>query len=166
MERTFALYQEFDEAVDCYASQPEYFNVFGARYTPDFLIHYKSGYAEYAEVKHSSFMRDDFSAKHERRKQVIHAINKHDLQLVSELDFNSVQTANYELLYPYKQLDISTIRSEIDYLPKRIPFAKLECAVKKLVGANSAHAWALVANQFFLFDTSQPLRPETKLMRA
>ncbi|MEP4888686.1 MAG: hypothetical protein ABJV04_01560 [Aliiglaciecola sp.] len=166
LERKYALHCEFDESVVCYTTQPEYFSVFGKRYTPDFLVCYQSGHAEYVEVKHTSYMRDDFFQKHKHRKRSIYEMTKLDLILVSEQDFNGVESQNYELLNPYKQIDTTELLTDIKLFPKRLTFSKFEKAIEKLSGATKAHAWALVAKHHYRFDVFRPFDADSMLMRA
>lgn len=166
LELYYALMLEFDESVRCYASQPEFFNVYGKRYTPDFLTHYVSGYSQYVEVKHTFFINDDFFGKHELRKEVILSHTKEELIIVSELDIDSVTTENYELLKGFRQVDVSDLLTKIERLPKKVSLARLEKFVSKIVGFTRAHAWALVAHQHFYFDVSKPFGADTMLMRG
>ncbi|MFY0670159.1 MAG: hypothetical protein JXQ95_19160 [Alteromonas stellipolaris] len=165
LERKYALHCEFDESVERYCSQPEYFSVFGQRYTPDFLVQYKSGHAEYVEVKHSSYMDDDFFLKHKKRKISIYEMLQLDLILVSEKDFNAVESENYERLRQYRNIDTTALISEIGHLPKRLTLKKLEKLIEKKSGTTRAHAWALVAKQHYHFDVSQPFSADSILMR-
>lgn len=166
LEMRYALLLEYDEFVKGYATQPEYFDVYGRRYTPDFLVDYKSGYSDYIEVKHTTFMDDEFFRKHELRKEVIYARTKLNLILVSELDIKPTVTANYELLKSFRQLEVDSLIPEIQRLPKTLPFSRLEKFVSKIAGFTRAHAWALVAHQYFHFNVTEPFGTDTKLMRA
>lgn len=165
LEMNYALTLEFDEAVKSYATQPEYFNVYGKRYTPDFLVEYQSGYSDYVEVKHTSFIDDDFFSRHDLRKEVIYQHNRNELMLVSELDLDSKIISNYELLKPYKQIDIEFIIPLLDSLPKKLTLKKLESHISKHPNSTRAHVWALIAHQFFDFDARFNLGPNTLLMR-
>ncbi|WP_339351063.1 hypothetical protein [uncultured Alteromonas sp.] len=165
LERRFALHCEFDESVECYSTQPEHFSVFGKRYTPDFLVQYKSGLAEYVEVKNSSYMDDDFFLKHKKRKLVIYETTRLDLVLISEEDFNKIESENYELLRQYRDIDTTALIDEINRLPKRLTLSMLEKAMGKISGTTRAHAWALVAKQHYHFDVSKPFSADSMLMR-
>ena len=165
LERNYALMLEFDESVKEYASQPESFNVFGRRYTPDFLVEYKSGYAEYVEIKHTHYMDDEFFERHHLRKKVVHKLTGLELVLMSELDIDSVAVGNYDLLLGYKGLDVNHLVPKIGKLSKKLKLSRLEKLVSNLSGGSRAHAWALVSQQHFYFDTSKPFNTETTLMR-
>lgn len=165
LERNYALMLEYDESVRQYASQPESFSVFGRRYSPDFLVEYVSGYAEYVEVKHTRYMDDEFFDRQQLRKQVIHQVTQLELLLVSELDIDPVEIENYDLLMGYKALDVSHILSEITKISKKVKLSRLETLVSSLSGGSQALAWALVSQQYFYFDTSKPFNAETTLMR-
>lgn len=165
LEMNYALTLEFDESVKSYCTQPEYFSVYGKRYTPDFLIEYKSGYSDYVEVKHTHFIDDDFFSLHHLRKEVIYQHNRHELMLVSELDLDSKIISNYELLKPYKQIDVEPITPLLVKLPRKLTLKRLEFHISKHSNGTRAHAWALVANQFFDFDARFNLGPDTLLMR-
>ena len=166
LESTYALHLEFDESVACYASQPEFFSVHGRRYTPDFEVLYKSGYSEYVEVKNSLFMDDEFFEIHKLRKRFIYDLTKRELRVVSELDFNDIETENYKILKRYRTVNVSELVPKTHILPKKLPLSKLEKWVEKIDGATKAHAWALVANQYFHFNVFEPLGSESLLMRA
>lgn len=166
LELYYALMLEFDESVRHYASQPEFFNVYGRRYTPDFLVLYTSGYAEYIEVKHTVFIKDEFLKKHEMRKELINSLTKLKLTLISELDIDAIATENYELLKGFRQLDVSHLLPKIKTLPRKLSLVRLEKFISKIEGSTRAHAWALVAHQHFYFDVSEPFGADTILMRG
>jgi len=166
LEQDYALSLEFDEHVKNYATQPEFFSVYGRRYTPDFLVEYTSGYAEYVEVKHTAFMDEEFFNKHDLRKEVIFTFNGLNLMLISELELSPVAVHNYELLASYKQLNVTDLLPMLQNLPKVLTFTRLEKFISKIKGYTRAHAWALVAHEFFHFNLTEPLDSHTKLMRA
>lgn len=165
LERQYALMLEFDVAVHEYASQPESFSVHGRRYTPDFLVEYKSGHAEYVEIKHTYYLNDEFYDRHQLRKQIIHEVTGLELVLLSELDIDNVEVGNYELLMGYKTLNVNHLQPVICNLPRKIKLSRLEKLVSNLPGGSRAHAWSLVAHQHFCFDTSEPFNAETTLMK-
>lgn len=165
LERNYALILEFDESVQEYASQPESFSVFGRRYTPDFLVEYKSGHSEYVEVKHTQYQDEKFEAEHPQNQQTILQMTQQDLVLISEHDIDPIELENYDLLYGYKAIDINHLLPEICKLPKKLKLSRLEKLVSNLSGGSRAHAWALVSQQHFYFDTSKPFNAETTLMR-
>lgn len=166
LERKYALHCEFDESVERYCTQPEYFSVYGKRYTPDFLIQYKSGLSEYIEIKHSYYMSEDFFLKHKQRKRIIYETTRLDLILLSEKDFNRIESENYELLRQYRDIDTALLIDEISRLPNRLTLSKLEKAIGKISGTTRAHAWALVAKQHYHFDVTKPLNADSVLMRS
>lgn len=165
LERKYGITLEFEESIHQYASQPESFSVYGRRYTPDFLMEYKSGHAEYVEIKHTHYMNDEFFERHFLRKRVIYMLTGLELVLRSELDVDSIEVENYELLMGYKTLDVNHLQPVICNLPKRTKLSRLEKLVSNLPGGSRAHAWSLVAQQHFYFDTSKPFNAETTLMR-
>ncbi len=110
-------------------------------------------------------MDDDFFLKHKKRKLVIYETTRLDLVLISEEDFNKVESENYELLRQYRDIDTTALIDEINRLPKRLTLSMLEKAMGKISGTTRAHAWALVAKQHYHFDVSKPFSADSMLMR-
>ena len=164
LESNYALSLEFDSSVTSYCSQPEHFDVYGKRYTPDFLVQYKSGLCEYIEVKHTCYMDEFFFRKHTLRQECVYALTKCTLKLISEKDIHVVAVNNLRMLKRY--LDISVIHLlEKVGSRKTITFEHLKNAVKKIHNATPVDAWALVAQQYFLFDITKPLNDDVTLQR-
>lgn len=166
LERSYALSLEFDESVLRYASQPESFEVYGRTYTPDFLVEYRSGRAQYTEVKHTHFVNDEFRRLHPLREEVIRQLTGLPLQLVTDADIDKVVKDNQDLLLPFRSTDISALIPLLKDLPQKLSLLKLEAILTMLKGFERSHAWALLAHQYFHFDMRTPLNPYTVLVKV
>ena len=165
LERDYALLLEFDESVQSFSSQTEYFNVFGKRYTPDFCVLYASGLTEYVEVKHTTFLDDAFFEAHALRQHSIYQETRSCLKLFSENEICVPSLDNLRLLNRYRQLDVKHILPLLNLKTKKMKFKALENAISRLDGASRAHAWGLVAQHYFVFDNSSPITPDTVIQR-
>ncbi|WP_169303169.1 TnsA endonuclease N-terminal domain-containing protein [Thalassotalea mangrovi] len=108
LEEKHALTLEFDNSVRSYTSQPGSLLINGKRYTPDFLVDYHSGKAEWHEVKHSGVIKrtPDFKKTFRLNRIGLLEAFKIKLKLFTEEHLENFNIGVLKELYRFKAVDV------------------------------------------------------------
>ncbi|MDO6620148.1 Tn7 transposase TnsA N-terminal domain-containing protein [Shewanella sp. 6_MG-2023] len=171
LEAERLLMLEFDKNVVAYNTQPHSFsytvNKKVYRYTPDIIISHKQKGIYFEEVKPLSKLENDKNRnKFNLLKMLFWDGLGMVLETVTDEDIHHVYTiANYKKLYGFYGLKPTVkCQESLAELPKILSYSELvEFATK-----NNWHlcdAIILIANQFYTFELSLLLNPNTKLIK-
>lgn len=158
---------ECDPTIRAYAAQPEQVEIYTDKkkqcYTPDFLVLYHSGFAEYIEVHHKSLIDADYRERIRSFDAYTRKTLGVGIKLISVDKLHSVHMANLALLAQYATSHQVT--------PSVAPQGEMtlgeliEC-LKELPGCEIAHAYGLLAANEFIFNYFEPLTKHTLLTRV
>lgn len=166
-ELILAFKLECDPNVKLFATQPEQIEVTidkkVYRYTPDFLVLYHSGFAEYIEVHHESLVDKEYHSK-------IHLFNEYTrkkaqigLRLIIVDKLNTIFMANLNLITMY----YSEHSFPLTMLPDGdLTFGELIECLEGIAKNPVAEAYGLIASNVYKFDMEKPLNASTTLMRG
>lgn len=164
LERNYALSLEFDDEVKCYTSQPDSIMVHGRRYTPDFLVVYKSKPAEFVEVKINDIVKRDknFENTFSLNRTAIMELTRLNLVLKTDVDIRKVNITTLDRLYRFVDVNITNLK-HIGEFPRQTSLADLaEYLDSKSLGG-IVDAWALVAQKVYSPDDHSDFGYESML---
>ncbi|MEL0653542.1 TnsA endonuclease N-terminal domain-containing protein [Pseudoalteromonas issachenkonii] len=158
---------ECDPNVEMFATQPEQIEVTidkkVRRYTPDFLVLYRSGFAEYIEIHHESQVDNSYRSK-------IHLFNEYTrktaqigIRLIIVDKLNTIFMANLNLITMYysKPSFPLTILST-----RELTFGELIESLEGIASCPVSEAYGLIASNVYNFDMQKPLTVSTILTRV
>ena len=154
---------ELLEPVTMYAAQPETMRLAkNDSYTPDFLVVYKSGFAEYVEVHHSVFVDEPFINKIERFSQYSKETTGCEIRLITERDMDLRFAKTYEQIQ-FQLADEIPESLVLNSLPKHIHFESLIASLATYYDNPVSIAYRLIADGFYEVDFSQLITLNTEL---
>ncbi|MGE6448518.1 Tn7 transposase TnsA N-terminal domain-containing protein [Pseudoalteromonas tetraodonis] len=158
---------ECDPNVVMFTCQPEQIAVTidkkTRRYTPDFLVLYRSGFSEYIEIHHASKVDDAYRAKIAFFDKFTRKKAKIGIRLIVVDKLNSIEMANLSLLTQYYAAPTFPLSMAPD---GQLTFAELIQSLEAIAVCPISEAYGLIAAKVYHLNLSKPLTGTTVLTRA
>jgi hypothetical protein len=158
---------ECDPDVVAFTSQPEQIKLTiegkVRHYTPDFLVLYRSGFAEYIEVHHESLLDDAYRSKLAHFDKYTRQTAQIGIRLIVVDKINSIEMMNLGLLtkhYASPQFDIAQAPDG------ELTFGALIDSIRAVAHCPISEAYGLIAANEYRFNRYQPLNSSTILTRV
>tara|TARA_R110001583_G_scaffold195484_1_gene374106 strand:- start:4855 stop:5463 length:609 start_codon:yes stop_codon:yes gene_type:complete len=169
LEYTHLCIFECNPNIVAYASQPESIHITqngkNIRYSPDALVLYTDGSAEYIEIHQSKFTDDEFKSKIALFSEYTEQTANTPIRIVSELGLCPITRVNYQLISACKSTEAPN-KNTICSLPTEITLDELIASFPHDTNRSIEYAYYLVATGFYTFNMSKLLQSNTTLLRA
>lgn len=166
LEYCHACILECDPNVKIFASQPETMNLVidgkQRRYTPDFLVLYQNGFAEYIEVHPSTLISKNFRQRVEAFSEYSFCTVGAKIRFVTEEGLCPITRINYQLISKFASMQLSFDIHKVK-LPKSPTFEELIHALSQLTSNSIAEAYHLLTLGIYEFDKTELLKSNTVL---
>jgi hypothetical protein len=169
LELTYACIFECNPDIVNFASQPESLHLTidnkDSRYTPDFLVLYSNGSAEYIEVHHSESINEHFNRRIELFSEYSQQITGIPIKVVTEKGLCPLSRVNYQLIADCKS-NVVTYPFDVNELLTATTFDALITALEKHCPNAIAMGYQLLADGIYTFEMSELLQNDTELAKV
>lgn len=163
LELDFLYWLEFDDRVKAYATQPESADTPTGRYTPDVLVEYFEGNAEYFDPHLYKYTKaESFKKEFDDHRSYIEGLTGRTVKTVTEKDLDPTYVANLKLLYPYLRFAPKSLEKSLLLSEPVTTFGSLKGLAASL-GMHPSVPFSMLAHKDLDFDKSEQLSNATIL---
>jgi len=168
LEYCYACIFECDSSITRFASQPETMHSFYdgkvRMYTPDFLVEYEDGRAEFIEVHPTPFLTDIYLRRIEHFSGYSQKESQIAIRIVTEENLCAMSRVNYQLIAD--SMSSNPCLKDHLGLPEQITFGELIVFLTTSFPNAIAESYSLIAMGYYTFDSQNLLQLNTPLSRG